>query len=140
GVAIDARDFAALRFGVSVIRIGGIGEGPEAVAAEEILPAAIGDAGRILGIADKGAIVLEAAVDLVRIGHVRTDVIELRNGQIVGLPPGVAAVVGIPDAAIVAGDEVIGIVGIDPDVVEIAVGAAADTAETLTAVVAHDER
>ena len=51
-VAIDAADVAALILRVDVIRIAGVGEGPEAVAAEEIFPAVVGNAARIFGVAD----------------------------------------------------------------------------------------
>ena len=67
------------------------------------------------------------------------DVIELRDRQVVGLPPGVRPVIGDPHAAVVAGDQCIGIVRIDPDVVEIAVGAVGDVTEALAAIVAEDQ-
>jgi hypothetical protein len=47
---------------------------------------------------------------------------------------------GVPDAAIIAGDKVVGGFRVDPDVVEITVGSSRDDTETLAAVFAHDER
>ena len=134
-LAIHPPDLAALRLGVDVVGIARIGEHPEAVAAVEVFPAAAGDAARIRRVADPRAVVLQAAVDVVRAIHVDAHVVELRDRQVVGLPPAIAAVVRIPEAAVVAGDEVVGVVGIDPDVVPVAVAAAADAAEALAAVV-----
>ena len=42
-VAIHARDFSALRFGINVIRIRRIGKRPESVAAQKVFPTAIRD-------------------------------------------------------------------------------------------------
>src|SRR3954469_9075264 len=68
--AIDPRNVAALIFGIGVIRVGRIGEGPEAVAAVEVFPAVVGDAARIFLVADPAAVVLQAAIDLIRVLHV----------------------------------------------------------------------
>ena len=94
GVAVDAADLAALRLGVDVVRIGRILPHPEAVAAVHVLPARIGDAAGIGRVADPGAVVLQAAVDVVRVGHVDADVIELRDRQVHHVLPPRAAVVG----------------------------------------------
>src|SRR3954449_6859879 len=50
-VAVDPSDVTALVFGISKVRVGRIGEGPEAVTAEQILPAAVGDAPWIFAVA-----------------------------------------------------------------------------------------
>jgi len=50
--------------------------------------------------------------------HVHTDVIELRDRKVLGLPPTIAAIVRIPETAVVTGDQMIGIVGIDPNIVD----------------------
>src|SRR2546430_4749734 len=73
------------------------------------------------------------------VGVVHAHVIELRNRQIIALPPGIAAIVGIPNAAVITDDEVIGIVGIHPNIVEIPVRSVSDSAETSAAVLAHDQ-
>src|SRR5438067_445939 len=123
-LAVDPRDVPALIFGVSEVGVRRIGEGPEAVAAEQILPAAVGDAAGIFLIADPRAVVLQAAVDLVRVLVVGADVIELANRKVVCLPPPVGAVIAVPQAAIVAADNGLGVVGVDPDVVPVAVRSA----------------
>ena len=141
-VDVDAADVAALVFGIDVVRIGRIGVDPEAVAAVEVFPARIRDAAGIARIAAPGAVVLQAAEHVVRIRVVDAHVIELRDRQVVALPPLVAAVVGQPEAAIVAGDHVLDIVRIDPDAVHVAMHAveAADRREALAAVIAADQR
>ena len=139
-LAVDSADVAALRFGIDVRRIARIGEHPEAVAAVEILPLRLGDAAGKLRLADPRAVVLESAVHLVRLVHVDAHVVELRDRQRLRLPPLVPGIVGVPQAAVVADDQMIGVLRIDPHVVEVAVRRAADVAERRAAVGAHDER
>src|SRR5207248_9215301 len=57
------------------------------------------------------------------------------------LPPSVAAVVRDPQPAVVAREHVLGVVGIDPQVVQVAVHAveAADDREALAAVLGEDQ-
>jgi hypothetical protein len=78
-----------------------------------------------LRVAHPHAVVLQAAENVIRLGVVRTYVIELRNRKIIAFPPGVAAVLGIPNASVIAGDHMISILGIHPHTVEITVCAAA---------------
>src|SRR5580765_311151 len=137
---IHAADFTALGFGVDVVGIGRIGKYPKAVAAEQVFPAAVSDTAGILRIANPDAVVLQTAENVIRICVVGADVVELRNRQIGALPPTAAAVIGIPDTTVIPSDQVIGVFGIDPDVVKITVRAAADGAETFAAVFAHDQR
>src|SRR2546423_2609697 len=138
-LAVDAPDLTALVFGVDVVLIGGIYEHPESVAAIHVLPAAAGDAARVLRISDPRAVVLQPTVNVVRTIVVDTHMVELRDRQVVRLPPFVAAVEGIPDAAIVAGDDAIGGVRIDPEIVEVPVRSIGDSAEALAAVITYDE-
>src|SRR5207253_11377258 len=93
---VDATDLAALILGVDVGRIGGIGEHPESVAAVHVLPAAAGDSAGILRVADPRAVVLQATIDMVGTIVVEAHVVELGDGQIISLPPLVAAVERIP--------------------------------------------
>ena len=96
-VPVDARHRAALRFGIHVIfRIGRVGKGEEAVSAEHALPAAVADAARIGAVAHPVGVVLQAAVDLVRVLRVDGDVVELADRQVVALDPGIRAVVTDP--------------------------------------------
>src|SRR5579872_1101313 len=80
--AVHAADVPALGFRVDVVGIGGIGEGPEAIAAKKIFPAIIGDPVGVLGIADPHTVVLEPAVDMVRIVIVNAYVVKLRDRQV----------------------------------------------------------
>ncbi len=138
-VAIDAADVAALRLGVHGIGIAGVGHGPESVPAEEVLPAAVGDAALVLGIAHPRAVVLEPSVDLVRVLVVDGHMIKLRDGKVGRLPPAAAAVERDPQTAVVAAHDVLGVVGVDPQVVPVAVRAAAAGGEAAPAVIAGDE-
>ena len=92
-----------------------------------------------MGVADPGAVVLQPAVHVVRPVHVHTHVVELRDRQVLRLPPFVGAVVGIPDAAIVAGDDVVGVARIDPHIMEIAMRAAGDVAKAAASIRAHNQ-
>ena len=67
GAAVHAPDEAALRLGVDEVGIRGIGEHPEAVAAVQVLPAVAGDAARVDRVADPRAVVLQPAIDVVRV-------------------------------------------------------------------------
>ena len=137
--AIDAGDESALRFGVHVAGVSWIRKHPESISSQKIFPAAIGNPAWILRVAYPDAVVLQTAKDMIRIGVVGAHVIELRDRQVVALPPGVATVVGIPDASIVAGNEMLGIFRIHPHIMKIPVGAIADRAETPAAVFAEDQ-
>jgi hypothetical protein len=68
--------------------------------------------------------------------------IKLRQRQVLALPPFAATVVGIPHATVVTGKYRLRIGRIDPDVVEIAVGAlkAADHGKALAGVLTQNER
>ncbi len=65
--------------------------------------------------------------------------VELRNRQVVRLPPPVPAVVGEEDPAVVATDDVLRVLRVDPHVVPIAVPAAAAVREAAAAVLADDQ-
>src|SRR5580658_2953642 len=132
--AIDPADRPALRFGVNIIRVRRIFPSPKAVPAEHVFPTRIADAAGIRRIAHPTAVVLQTAIDVIRLGIVYADVIELRNGQIHRVRPACAAVLTAPEAAIVAGEDGIGIAGVDPDIVKIAVRAARNRTEALAAV------
>ena len=134
-VAIYPADVAALVFGIKVIGIRRIGEHPETVAVVHVFPLRVGDAAGILRFADPGAVVLQSAVNLVRIGVVHADVIELRDGQVFAFPPFAAAVVGIPHPAVVAGEDGLRIGRVNPDIVHVAMRAleTADGGEALAA-------
>src|SRR5438067_13672985 len=123
GVAIYPPDGTALLLGVEIIAIGRIGEHPEAVAAEHVFPLRVVDAAGILRLAHPRAVVLQPAVNLERIFVVEADMIELRDWQILALPPFAPAVVGIPNAAVIASHDRLRVSRIDPDIVHVAVAA-----------------
>src|SRR5262249_9364181 len=81
GSALDPADLAALRLRVDVAGVRGADVSAEAVAAVDVLPAAVRDPARILRVADPAAVVLESAVDAVRPVQVEAHVIELRHRQ-----------------------------------------------------------
>src|SRR5258708_3397151 len=138
---VDSPNKAALRFGLNVVLlVGRTRKPPEPVPSKKIFPAAVGNPAWILRVAYPHAVVLQTAENVVRISIVRAHVIELRDGKIVPLPPSVAAIVRIPNASVIRGDNVIGIVRIHPHIVKIAVRAVPDSAEALPSVLAHDQR
>ena len=139
GVEVYAAEIPALRFHIDIGCVCGIGKRPEAVSAKQVFPAAIGNPSRVLRIPHPNTVVLQSSKNVIRIGIVDAHVIKLRNRQIVAFPPGVAAVVGVPDAAIVAGDEMIGIVGIYPNRMKIPMRSVANTAKALAAILAHNQ-
>ena len=79
---------------------------------------------------------------MVGIGLVEAHVVVLRDRQIVRLPPLVRSVEGNPQAAVIAGEDVLGVGGIDEHIVHIAVHAdeAAHGGEALAAILAQDQR
>ena len=93
---VDAADRPTLGLCVEVVGISRIDEHPEAVAAVHVFPLVSRDAARIFRRTDPGAVILQAAVDVIGPVHVDTDVIELRDGQVVALPPLIAGVIRIP--------------------------------------------
>src|SRR5882724_11224490 len=99
--AIYPRDESSLRLRVHIFRISRAGENEKAVAAPQILPAAVCDSSGISRIADPFTIVLRAPENVVRIGIIHADVIKLRNWQILRLPPIVSPVVGIPNSSVI---------------------------------------
>ena len=137
--AIDAPDEAALRFDVDRLRIGGIGHCPEAVTAVEVLPAPVADSAAVSGVADPGAVVLQPAVDVVGVRSVEGHVIELRDRKVLLLPPPVPAVEGLPEPAVVAADDVLRILRVDPEIVPVAVRSSAGVGEAATPILADDQ-
>ena len=96
GDAIDTANLATLGFGVDVVGVRRILMHPEAIAAIHIFPARVGDAAGIGRIAHPRAVVLQPAINVVRIGHINIDVVELRDRQIHHVFPAHAAIGGAP--------------------------------------------
>ena len=124
GIAVDAANLATLRFGVDVGRIRRVFEHPEAIAAIHVFPSGIGHTARIRRVSYPGAVVLETAVDVIRIGVVHAYVIELRDRQIELMLPACAAVFTSPKACVIGCIHDIGIGGIDPHIVKVTMGVA----------------
>jgi hypothetical protein len=85
------------------------------------------------------AVVLQPAADHVRVLHVGADFVELADRQIVAKEPGLPAIPGDRHAAVAADDQVIGIVGIDPQRVIFGMDGAEHVAKRPAAVVGDVE-
>src|SRR5206468_6755301 len=136
--SVHPRDLAALIFRVNVICVGRVWKHPETVAVVHILPTMVGDSARILRIAHPRTVVLQPAVNAIRIFVVNTNVVKLRDRKIFPFPPFASAVVGIPHPSVVSGKHRPWIRRIDPNVMHVAVHPRRETAayyrETFTAV------
>src|ERR1043165_495336 len=77
---------------------------------------------------------------MVRRVHVNADVIELRHRKILSFPPPVTAVIRVPEATIIACDQMIGIVRIDPNIVKVSVRSTGYIAKAAAAVAAGYQR
>ena len=119
---IVAGDDGRVRAGIDDVGIARIGRDVAALAAAHFVPVLAGDDAVVGPAGDgDGGVVLLRAVDAVGPLVVGGDVIELRGGLVVLLGPGLAAVDGDGDAAVVAVDQALRIGGIDPQAVMIAV-------------------
>ena len=121
-MSVHAANRAALRFGVDVVGVGWILERPKSIAAINVLPLRVGNAARVGGIAYPCAVVLQTAVDVIRILIIDAHMVELRDWQIQLMLPARASIFAAPQAAIVAGVDDVRIRWINPNVVKIAVG------------------
>ena len=95
-----------------------------AVEAEDVDPLGDGDAGAVAGGAGAapGAVVLQTAVDAIRLAHIDGDGVELRDRKVLQVFPGLSFIVGVIEAAVATEDEVVRIAWIDPQGVIIDVG------------------
>src|SRR5438067_2175123 len=91
------------------------------------------------GVAHPGTVVLQPAVDVVGVRSVESHVIELRDRKVLLLPPPVPAVEGLPEPAVVAADDVLRILRVDPEIVPVAVRSSAGVGEAATPVLADDQ-
>ena len=138
-VPIHPGKLATLRFRINVRRISRVLEHPESVAVQHVFPVRVGYAAREGRSAHPGAVILQAAVDMIGIGIVGAYVIKLRNRQVQLVLPAVAAVFAAPQAPVVAGDHNVGVLWIDPHIVEISVRRARDHVEALPSIVAQQQ-
>ncbi len=138
GLEVVALDAAHLEVAVHDPPLDGVELGVVAVAAAGRHPVVVEDAGPLAGVrgAEPVAVVLEADVDVIGVAHVEADVVDLGpglRGHSVGVD---AAVPGDVDAAVVAADDVAGVLGVDPDRVMVGMGPAEDLLEALARVAA----
>src|SRR5437773_959419 len=122
-LSIYPPDLTALVFGINVIRIRRVGKHPETVAGVHVFPLRVGDAAGILRFAHPRTVVLQTAVNAVRIVIVHAYVIKLRHWQVISFPPFAAAVVGVPHSAVVAHEYGLRVGWIDPHIMRITVRA-----------------
>src|SRR5206468_2029526 len=101
-VSIYASDFPALILGIDVIRISRILEHPEPIAIVHVFPLRVGDAAGILRVAYPRAVILQSAIDVVRIVIVQAYMVKLGYRQVFAFPPFAAAVVRVPNPAVVS--------------------------------------
>src|SRR5262249_21174079 len=109
--------------------------GVAGLAAADLVPVAVADAGRRQAVArpGRGAQVLHAAGDVVGCLVIDVDVVELADGQRRRVP-GLAAAGGDVHAAVVAADHAPRVRRVDPQVVVVAVVKPLDLLEGLAAV------
>src|SRR5205807_420465 len=99
---VDAHRRAVLVLGVHRAGVFGIDLALKAIAAVDALPVVEGDALRARRAAQPapGAVVLEPAVDAIRLARVHGDAVELADRQIAHVRPLRPAVAGVVDAAV----------------------------------------
>ena len=103
-ITIHSSDFAALRFGINVSRGRKDLRTSRSHRRHTYFPSASWRRRRDRRIADPRTVVLQAAIDVVRIGVVHAHVIELRDRAGSSCASSGAAVLAAPEAAVVAGD------------------------------------
>src|SRR5207248_5638907 len=113
---VDAIGAAVLRFNDYRARVGGIDTCVEPVAAADVESLLVRDAGARARRARNAPVpvVLQAAADRVRVLHVRSDLVELPDRQVVAKQPADSAVQRYAPATVAADHQMIRVVGIDP--------------------------
>src|SRR6185295_19368571 len=115
---------ATLRLGIDNVVISRIDLGVKTVAAADAKPIGIRDsvlkAARLAWTTPR-AVVLQTAVYVIRLTHVHSDRVELRGGNRIHKLKRRALIVADVQAAVVSDHQVVGVVGIDPDGVVVAV-------------------
>src|ERR1051325_1046680 len=132
---VDSSNFAALRFRINVVGIGGVFKYPEPIAVINVFPARIRDATGIRGIAHPNAVVLQSAIDVIRTRIVNAYVVELRRWQVPGTRPARTTITAAPEAAIVTGINLVCIIRVNPHsvIVTVCVGCGTEAATAVYA-------
>src|SRR5438105_5360561 len=135
-------DITTLIFSINVIGITRIRKDKEAISIVQVFPAAIGDAAGILRVPDPATVVLQPAIDMIRILVVHADMVELRDGKVVALPPFAPAVVRIPHPSIIPRKDSLRIGRIDPDAMNVPVHSTkpANRGEAFPRILTNDHR
>ena len=138
GRQVPAAHAAVLTLVVDEVGVLGIDADDEAVAATHAEPVAV-DGARVVADhrrATPAAVVLQAAVDEVRVPGSDLDVVELTDGDVAVVVPGLHPVPGHVDPAVVAEDHVLPVRRVDPQgvVVHVDLAAVAVVREGLAAV------
>ena len=140
GLVVVAGDRSPVAARVDDVEVARVGGDPGRLAAAHVVPVHLGDG----AVADAGGdghrrVVLLPSVDPEREAVVGDDAVDLRRGLIVLGRPRLAAVHGDLGSTVVAENHAPGLVGVNPEVVRVAV-ADADAGERLTAVDRLEER
>ena len=115
--AIVTHQPAVLPFAVDDIGIDRIDAGLEAIAADGDEPVFAGDACGADGAGGPalGVVVLGAAIDVIeRRGGVQAHLVELGDGQVLLVVPGSTAIASFVDPAVAPHEQVVSVVGVDP--------------------------
>src|SRR5262245_30190787 len=136
---IETLDITVLRFGVDRRVIGRVDLRIKTVASADAVPVGVDDAATTpataaatattaaaaasarLARAAPTAVILQSAANVVRLSHVHGDRVELRRRDVVDEFPSRGLVVADIQTAVVADDQVVGVIRIDPQCVVIAV-------------------
>ena len=128
GLHVTPTHVAVLARPIDEIRIIRVDAAHESIAAADAEPVFVNGtaAAERQGRTTPGSVVLQTAVDVVRIFGCNRDVIELAQGQRVEMVPAIAAIVGGVDASIDTDDHVSAVARIDPQRVSIGVHPASE--------------
>src|SRR5579859_41425 len=119
---VEARDEAVVGAGVNDVGVVGVGNDKAGFAPADFVPIGFVDGALVAAAGDgDGGIVLQRAVNVVRNEVVSSYVVELRGGLIALGGPRLAAVMGDSGSAVVGVDHPVGMRGINPEAVIIAV-------------------
>ena len=123
GAQVDSTHGAILRFRIDDVVVGRIGLRIEPIAAARAIPVGVSNARSAARLTRPSprTVVLQTAIDVIRLAHVSRDGIELRRRNRADEFPRRALIVTNIEAAIVADQNVIAVLGIDPNCVMIAV-------------------
>src|SRR5262249_34909671 len=138
---VDAVGAPVLRLDERDVRVARVDAGVESVAAADVEAVAVRDARTVPGGARHApmAVVLQAAANEEWILHVGADLVELADRQVVPEEPALAAIPRNRDASVAADDQMIRIIGIDPQGMILGMHGAEHVAEIPPAVVRHVE-